>query len=152
MILSTWRHSKKRIRSEIDKDIKAVLDHGQYIMGSEMSALEKELFRFAGVKHAISCASGTDALLTVLMCRGIGPTDAMLTTPFTFIATAEVIRLLGATPVFVDIDRRTYKIDPQHLEQCLSALQQGDAVSYPLPRPTDQGKITSKAVFDDTAP
>ena len=138
---------QKRIREKIDKNIKSVLDHGQYIMGPEISELEKELSRYVGVKHAISCASGTDALLMALMARGIGPGDAVLTTPFTFIATAEVISLLGATPVFIDIDRKTYNLDPQHLDRCLSALQRGDAGSYPLPRFADQASVTPKAVI-----
>jgi dTDP-4-amino-4,6-dideoxygalactose transaminase len=138
---------QKLIRKEIDQNIKTVLDHGQYIMGPEISALEKELSRFVGVKHAVSCASGTDALLMALMARGIGPGDAVLTTPFTFIATAEVISLLGATPVFVDIARKTYNIDPQHLERCLSALQHGDTGLYPLPRFAGQTKVTPKAVI-----
>ncbi|HOG08835.1 MAG TPA: aminotransferase class I/II-fold pyridoxal phosphate-dependent enzyme, partial [Syntrophales bacterium] len=103
---------QKRIREKIDRGIAAVLNHGQYIMGPEIAALEVELARYVGVKHAVSCASGTDALLMALMARGIGPGDAVLTTPFTFIATAEVISLLGATPVYVDIDPKTYNIDP----------------------------------------
>ena len=125
---------QKRIRENIDRRIEAVLNHGQYIMGPEVAALEKELSRYVGAKHAISCASGTDALLMALMARGIGPGDAVLTTPFTFIATAEVISLLGATPVYVDIDRKTYNIDPDQLDRCLSALRSGDAGLYPLPR------------------
>lgn len=140
-------YQQNRIRGKIEANIQAVLNHGQYIMGPEVASLEKELSRYIGAQHAISCASGTDALLMALMSRGIGPGDAVLTTPFTFIATAEVISLLGATPVFVDIDRRSYNIDPQHLEQCLFALQRRDAGSYPLPRPSGQGKITPKAVI-----
>jgi len=125
---------QKRIRGEIEERIRKVLDHGQYIMGPEIAALEGELARYVGVKHAIACASGTDALLMALMARGIGPGDAVVTTPFTFIATAEVVSLLGATPVFVDIDPKTYNIDPDHLERCLAALRGNDAGPYPLPR------------------
>ncbi|HOS29106.1 MAG TPA: aminotransferase class I/II-fold pyridoxal phosphate-dependent enzyme, partial [Deltaproteobacteria bacterium] len=110
---------QKKIREQIDRGIANVLNHGQYIMGPEIAAIENELARYTGVKHAVSCASGTDALLMALMARGIGPGDAVLTTPFTFIATAEVISLLGATPVYVDIDPKTYNIDPDHLERCL---------------------------------
>jgi dTDP-4-amino-4,6-dideoxygalactose transaminase len=138
---------QKLIRGKIDKSIKAVLDHGQYIMGPEVAALEKALSRYVGASHAISCASGTDALLMALMARGIGPGDAVLTTPFTFIATAEVISLLGATPIYVDIDRKTYNIDPGQLDRCLSALRCGDAGLYPLPRLARQKGVTPKAII-----
>lgn len=140
-------YQQKLIREKIGKRIDAVLDHGQYIMGPEVSALEKELARYVGAKHAISCASGTDALLMALMTRGIGPGDAVLTTPFTFIATAEVISLLGATPVYVDIDRKTYNIDPDQLDQSLSALRSGDVDLYPLPRLAGQTRVTPKAII-----
>ena len=85
-------------------------------MGQEVLDLEAELALFTGAKHVISCSNGTDALKMALMAYEIGPGDAVFTTPFTFIATAEVISLLGATPVFVDIDPRTFNLDPQHLE------------------------------------
>ncbi|MCA8966826.1 MAG: DegT/DnrJ/EryC1/StrS family aminotransferase [Planctomycetes bacterium] len=101
------------IRANIDK----VLEHGKFIMGPEVGELEGELARFAGVAHAVGCSSGTDALLLPLMAWGIGPGDAVFTTPFTFIATAEVVSLLGATPVFVDIDERTFNIDPDKLRE-----------------------------------
>ncbi|WP_373501334.1 DegT/DnrJ/EryC1/StrS family aminotransferase [Desulfococcus sp.] len=113
-----------RIRSRIEKNIQAVLDHGQYIMGPEILKLESRLAEFAGVKHAVSCASGTDALLMTLMAYDIGPGDAVFTTPFTFVATAEAIRLLGATPVFVDIDPVTFNIDPKRLREALLAHAQ----------------------------
>jgi UDP-2-acetamido-2-deoxy-ribo-hexuluronate aminotransferase len=90
---------QERIREQIEANIAAVLDHGKYIMGPEIQRLEEKLAQYVGVKHAISCASGTDALLLALMAYGIGPGDAIFTTPFTFIATGEVISLLGATPV-----------------------------------------------------
>jgi dTDP-4-amino-4,6-dideoxygalactose transaminase len=104
---------QKRILDKIEANIRTVLNHGKYIMGPEVKALEDRLAAYVGVKYAVSCASGTDALLMALMAYQIGPGDAVLTTPFTFIATAEVISLLGATPVFVDIDPETYNIDPQ---------------------------------------
>jgi dTDP-4-amino-4,6-dideoxygalactose transaminase len=81
-------------------------------MGPEVVQLEDELKAYVGVKHAIACASGTDALLMALLAEGVGPGDAIFTSPFTFIATAEVISLVGATPIFVDIDEKTYNIDP----------------------------------------
>ncbi|WP_319525436.1 DegT/DnrJ/EryC1/StrS family aminotransferase [uncultured Desulfosarcina sp.] len=124
---------QKRIREKIDANISAVLEHGRYIMGPEIDELEKALGDFCGVKQAVSCASGTDALLLALMAHNVGPGDAILTSPFTFIATAEVISLLGATPVFVDIDPSTFNIDPQKIEPALNALKAGDSSLHPLP-------------------
>ena len=100
------------IRDKIDKRIQDVLNHGQYIMGPEVRELEEKLAEYVGTKFCISCSSGTDALLIPLMAKGIGPGDAIITTPFTYIATAGVIKLLGATPVFVDIDADSYNINP----------------------------------------
>ena len=108
-----------RIREKIELNIKKVLDHGKYIMGPEIKELESTLAKYCGVKHAIGVASGTDALLIPLMAYNIGPGDAVFTTPFTFIATAEVIQLLGGTPVFVDIDPETFNIDPEKLEEVI---------------------------------
>jgi UDP-2-acetamido-2-deoxy-ribo-hexuluronate aminotransferase len=102
--------------------LQKVLAHGQYIMGPEVKELETKLASYVGVKHAISCSSGTDALLMPLMAYGVGPGDAIFTTPFTFIATAEVIQLLGATPVFVDIDPRTFNLDPEALAAAVTGL------------------------------
>ena len=124
---------QKRIRAKIKKNIMAVLDHGQYIMGPEVAAIERRLAEYAGVKHAIGCSSGTDALLMALMAYGISPGDAIITTPFTFIATAEVISLLGATPVFVDIEPDTFNISPAKLEQAIVALEKNDPSIHPLP-------------------
>ncbi len=123
---------QERIRPALEQNIRTVLAHGKYIMGPEIQELEKKLAGFAGTKHAISCSSGTDALLMLLMAKGVGPGDAVFTTPFTFTATAEVIALLGATPVFVDIDPRTFNIDATHLQRAIQALKKGDH-SYPLP-------------------
>ena len=110
---------QKRIKEKLDTRIRDVLSHGQYIMGPEVKDLERRLADFAGVKHVVACSSGTDALLMPLMAYGIGPGDAVFTSPFTFIATAEVIALLGATPVFVDIDPRTFNIDPNKLTEAI---------------------------------
>jgi UDP-2-acetamido-2-deoxy-ribo-hexuluronate aminotransferase len=104
-----------RIKDKIDNRIQTVLGHGKYIMGPEVQEIENRLAKFVGVKHGISCSSGTDALLLALLSFGVGPGDAIFTSPFTFIATAEVISILGAVPVFVDIDPKTYNIDPQKL-------------------------------------
>ncbi len=107
---------QNRIRKPLEKRLSAILDHGAYIMGPEVYELEEKLADYCGVKHAISCSSGTDALLIPLMAWGIGPGDAVFTTPFTYVATAEVIALLGATPVFVDVYESTFNIDCEKLE------------------------------------
>lgn len=100
------------MKEKIDQRIHAVLDHGQYIMGPEVGELEAELAAFVGVKHAVSMSSGTDALLAALMALDIRPGDEVITTAFSFFATAEVILFLGAVPVFVDILPETYNMNP----------------------------------------
>lgn len=112
---------QKLIREKIESNIKKVLDHGKYIMGPEVKEIEEKLADYVGAKFAIGCSSGTDALLMSLMVYNIGPGDYIITTPFTFIATAEVISLIGAKPVFVDIDENTYNINPDKVEDFLKA-------------------------------
>lgn len=114
------------IDDRINKRIKNVLDAGKYIMGPEVFELEEKLASYVGVKHCISCANGTDALQLALMAKGIGPGDVVFTTPFTFFATAEVIALVGATPVFVDVDESTFNIDPAKLELAISEYDGAD--------------------------
>lgn len=133
------------IRSGLEKNIHKVLHHGRYILGPEVQELETQLADYVGVKHAVGVSSGTDALLMVLMALGVGPGDAVFTSPFTFIATAEIISLLGATPVFVDIDPRTYNLDPAHLAQAIKALEEHNTESYPLPE--NYMDLTPKAVI-----
>ena len=111
------------IQPRIDQAILKVLNHGQYILGPEVFKLEAELASYSGTKYCVSCSSGTDALLMSLMAKKIGLGDAVFTTPFTFIATAEVIQLLGATPIFVDILDSTFNIDPTKLEIAIDACQ-----------------------------
>ena len=119
-----------RIRQKIDERIKSVLNHGRYIMGPEVLELEEKLCDYVGVKYCISCSSGTDALLIPLMAKGIGIGDAVITTPFTYIATAEVISLLGAEPIFVDIYDSTYNMDPSYIEVAiLYAVNKGFIVN-----------------------
>ena len=113
------KSQQKIIRHKINKRIESVLDHGKNIMGPEVYELEELLCDYVGVKHCISCSSGTDALLIPLMAKGIGPGDAVFTTPFTYVATAEVISLLGAYPVFVDIYPSTFKIDPSGIKRAI---------------------------------
>jgi UDP-2-acetamido-2-deoxy-ribo-hexuluronate aminotransferase len=103
-------------KTEIDNAIHKVLDNSNYIMGNEVKALEENLQSFTGAKHAITCSSGTDALLLAMMALDIEPDDEIITTPFTFIATAETIAFLKAKPVFVDIDEKTYNIDASKIE------------------------------------
>lgn len=110
-----------RIRDRIDAAIARVLDHGQYIMGPEVEELEKRLAAHNGAKHAISCASGTDALLIAMMSWGIGPGDAVLCPDFTYTATPETIALLGATPVLVDVHYDTYNVDPVSIKDGIAA-------------------------------
>lgn len=111
----------KKYKEEIDKEIKEVLDSSGYIMGPKITELEKNLSEFTGSKHAIACSSGTDALILALMAIDIKPGDEIITTPFTFIATAETISFLKAKPVFVDIDEKTYNIDPSLIKEKISS-------------------------------
>lgn len=111
---------QQRILQEIERRIAAVLSHGQYIMGPEVKEFEEKLAGYVGVKHCITASSGTDTLLIALMALGIGPGDEVITTPFTFIATGEMIALTGAKPVFVDIDPKTYNIDPSLIEAAIT--------------------------------
>jgi UDP-2-acetamido-2-deoxy-ribo-hexuluronate aminotransferase len=127
---------QRRISEKVNAHIAAVLAHGQYINGPEVGKLEETLAAWVGVKHAVGCASGTDALLMALMALDIGPGDAVFTTPFTFVATAEVISLLGATPVFVDIDPLTFNIDQVKLAQAIEAVKRNDPLLHPLPEST----------------
>ncbi len=108
-------------KDEIDEAIHSVLDKSNYIMGEEVVQLESSLEEFSGAKHAITCGSGTDALLLAMMALDVKPDDEIITTPFTFIATAETIALIGAKPVFVDIDEKTYNIDASKIEEKITA-------------------------------
>lgn len=108
------------LKPQIQARIDAVLEHGQYIMGPEVKELEDKLAAFTGAKHCITCASGTEALLMSLMALGIGPGDEIVTTPFTFVATAEMIVLLGAKPVFVDVEPDTGNINADLIEAAIT--------------------------------
>ncbi|WP_303650001.1 DegT/DnrJ/EryC1/StrS family aminotransferase [Desulfobotulus pelophilus] len=111
---------QRSIRPAIEKNIHKVLAHGQYIMGPEIKELEERLAAYAGTKHAIGVASGTDALQIALMALGIGAGDEVITTPFSFIATAEIIALLGAKPIFVDVCPKTYNMNPDFIEAAIT--------------------------------
>ncbi|NQV16419.1 DegT/DnrJ/EryC1/StrS family aminotransferase [bacterium] len=122
------------IKAALDDRIQTVLAHGKYIMGPEVKEMEALLAGYVGVKYCVSCSSGTDALLMPLMAWGVGPGDAIFTTPFTFIATAEVIQLLGATPIFVDIDPKTYNISPELLDKAINKV-------------IEEGQLNPKAII-----
>ena len=111
---------KTTLREEIDRRIKLVLDHGRFILGPEVNELENKLAEYIGVKHCIGLSSGTDALLIALMALGISRGDEVITTPFSFFSTVETILLLGAKPVFVDIKKDTYNIDPAKIEEAIT--------------------------------
>ncbi len=113
----------RRLETDIRGAIDAVFTHGQYIMGPEVYALEDELAGYCGVEHVISAASGFDALLMSLMSYGIGPGDAVIAPSFTFVATAEVIQLLGAKVIFVDVDTATFNIDVNRLEETVRRIR-----------------------------
>ncbi len=111
---------QSRIKAEIDLGIQRVLAHGQYILGPEVAELEEKLATYIGAKYCITCANGTDALQIVQMAFGIGPGDEVITPGFTYIATAETVALLGAKPVYVDINPKTYNLDVEKLEAAIT--------------------------------
>jgi len=110
----------RRLKPSMDARIARVLEHGAYVMGPEVTELEQLLATYCGTRHCVSVASGTDALMIALMALDIGPGDEVITAPFTFFASAEAIALVGATPVFVDVDPRTYNLDPAQLEAAIT--------------------------------
>ena len=109
----------RRIENQVDSAIKKVLEHGQYILGPEVTELEKQLSELAGTKYCLACSSGTDALLMAYMALGFKAGDAVFTSPFTFFATVEMIAMTGATPVFADVDPLTYNMDPEKLRDTI---------------------------------
>ena len=154
---------RRRLGTKIDDAIARVLDHCQFIMGPEVRALEADLSAFCGARHAITCSSGTDALLLVLMAKGVGPGDAVVCPAFTFTATAEVVALVGATPVFADVEEATYNLDPESCRRAIAtARNSGLAPKAVIPvdmfgQPADHRAIAAIAeaeglfVLDDAA-
>src|ERR1700754_1417378 len=114
---------RRRLGRSIDDAVARVLTHCQFINGPEVAELEAALADFSGAKHVVSCASGTDALLMVLMAKDIGPGDAVLCPSFTFCATGEAVALTGATPVFVDVDEATFNLDAASLKSGIAAAR-----------------------------
>ena len=135
------------LKPSIQRRINDILDRAGFIMGSEIFELEEKLADYVGTKYCLSCASGTDALLLSLMAKGIRPGDAVFTSTFTFIATAEVISLLGATPVFVDIDSKTYNIDPVKLRQEIIKIKNGDKITSSFKKPLSPKAIIPVDLF-----
>ncbi len=132
-------------KREIDEAMSAVLNKSNYIMGEEISTLENSLKEFTNTKYAISCSNGTDALLLAMMALDIKPGDEIITTPFTFIATAETIAFLGAVPVFVDIDEKTYNIDPSLIEEKITSKTKAIMPVSLYGQPSDMDAIQSIA-------
>ncbi len=114
---------RRRLGPAIDAAIARVLGHCQFILGPEVRAFEEELAAFCGARHAVTCASGTDALVLALRAKGIGPGDAVICPSFTFCATAEVAALVGATPVFVDVDAATFNIDAKAIAGAIATAK-----------------------------
>ena len=133
------------IKEEIERAIQKVIESRQFILGEEVEALEKEIAPFLGVRHAIGVASGTEALLIALLACGVRPGDEVITTPFTFIATAEAITQCGARPVFVDIDSRTYNIDSSKIEPTITKRTKAILPVYLYGQPADMDSILGLA-------
>ena len=114
---------RRRLGPAIDVAVSRVLKHCQFILGPEVREVEAALAKFCGARHAVTCASGTDALMLALMAKGVGAGDAVFCTSFTFCATAEVVVVLGATPVFVDVEVDTFNIDPESLAAALGTAK-----------------------------
>jgi len=139
------QHQYQLYKADIDANIQAVLDQSNYIMGKEVPELESKLQEFTGAKHAISCSSGTDALLLAMMAIGVQPGDEIITTPFTFIATAETIALMKAIPVFVDIEDDTYNIDASKIEAAVTKKTKAIMPVSLYGQPADLDAITDIA-------
>ena len=133
------------LRPEIDAALQEVLAGARYILGPNVQELEQELAAYLGVEHAITCASGTDALHLALAAAGIGPGDEVITTPFTFIATAEAIRYVGAVPVFVDIDPRTFNIDPEQVAAAITERTRAILPVHLFGQPADLPRLQEVA-------
>jgi len=146
------RSQYQALKHEIDARIHKVLDHGQYILGPEVAELEDKLVQYTGAKHCITVSSGTDALLLSLMGLGIGPGDEVITTPFTFVATAEVIVLVGARPVFVDIEADTCNIDWRLIEEKITAQTKAIMPVSLYGQPADMDEINAIAARHGNLP
>ena len=142
----------RALQSQIQARINAVLEHGQYIMGPEVRELEEQLQTYTGAKHCVTVASGTEALLISLMALDVGPGDEVITTPFTFVATAEVIVLLGATPVFVDIEPDTLNINASLIEAAITPKTKAIMPVSLYGQPADMNEINAIAARHGNIP
>lgn len=133
------------LRPEIEQGFREVLDSAQFILGPNVQALEDEVARYLGTSHAVACNSGTDALHLALAALGIGPGDEVITTPFTFIATAEAIHYVGATPVFVDIDDATFNLDLEQVETAIGERTRAVLPVHLFGQPVDMPELTRLA-------
>ena len=140
-VVGQYRHIKK----EVDEAIHSVLDSGMFIQGKEVGDLEHALADYLGVKCSVACASGTDAIQIAMMALGIGPGDEVITTPFTFVATAETIGILGAKPVYVDIDSRTFNIDPALVEAAITPRTKAIIPVHLYGQPADMDPLLAVA-------
>jgi dTDP-4-amino-4,6-dideoxygalactose transaminase len=122
MEFNDLKRQQKKCELDLRRNIDAVLYYGQYINGPQVGEIESLLAEYVGVKHAVSCGSGTDALVLALMAAGVGPNDAVFTTAFSFVAAAEAIAIVGANPFFIDIDPRTFNIDPHCLKKEIESV------------------------------
>jgi len=141
---------RRRLGAPLEAAIKAAVEGGQWILGPQVAQLEKDLEAFAGVRHAIACANGTDALLLVLRAWGVGPGDAVFVPAFTFAASAEVVALAGATPVFVDVLADTFNMDPASLEAAIALVRRAGKLAPKVVMPVDL--FGQPADYDALAP
>ena len=128
---------RRRLGAPLERAILDAVQGGQWVMGPQVAQLEKQLAEFAGVKHCIACANGTDALLIVLRAWDVGPGDAVFVPAFTFAASAEVVALVGATPVFVDVYEDTYNLDPASLEAAIALVKREGKLKPRVEMPVD---------------
>ncbi|HEY1876851.1 MAG TPA: DegT/DnrJ/EryC1/StrS family aminotransferase, partial [Rhizomicrobium sp.] len=128
---------RRRLGAPLEAAIKAAVEGGQWILGPQVAEFEKEIAQWAGVKHAVACANGTDALLLILRAWGIGPGDAVFVPAFTFAASAEVVALAGASPVFVDVLPDTFNMDPASLETAIALVKKNGALKAKAVMPVD---------------
>ena len=128
---------RRRLGAPLDAAIRAAVEGGQWILGPQVTQFEKDIAQWAGVKHAIACANGTDALLLVLRAWGVGPGDAVFVPAFTFAASAEVVALVGASPVFVDVLPDTFNMDPASLEAAIALVKREGKLAPKVVMPVD---------------
>ncbi len=143
--LINLKRQYESIKEEVDKEVLDVLSEGQYIMGKNVKEFEREISEYIGVKHSVSVGNGTDALIIALKALGIGKGDEVITTPFTFFATAESISFVGATPVFVDVDINTFNIDPAKIEEKITDKTKAIMPVHIFGQPCDMDAINEIA-------